>query len=120
RQTFICESAGRRKGGILERGNQDAGLLPLDIRRHLYALDLRWIRPGHIEWQYLRSGRDEVLVFFLKSAHPVPRPAAQRQAPRDIFARKLEPALHLPDNRVLNQVAMLADVLALAGCKPPG
>jgi hypothetical protein len=106
------EHAHRRANGcqlhcwIAGRRDVQAGLHPVDIVVLRYSRDLRWVWLVDVEWRQLRSGKNEVLVFFKECLR-------RRQSwPWAVSAR----ATSAPVSRNPSSISLLRVSLNASGC----
>src|SRR6267378_4173659 len=108
------ESGGDRDRRVAGDGDVVAALHPVEVVVHAHAGDLA--RPFFVD----REGRQLVdraqkeLIVLQEAPHAVKQVAAQRLRPGDFLGRELEAFLDVPDHGVLEFVAVLLEVDAVA------
>src|SRR5688500_18019840 len=114
RQTLGREAGRHRERRVAGDGDVVAAFHPVEVVAHFYAGDLaRPLRLDRIRRQLVHRAEEE-LVSLEEAAHAVEQLAAQRHRPGDFFGRELEPLLDVPDDVVLQLVAVLFEQAAKA------
>ena len=106
-QAVLREAAGHRDGRVAGNGDIVARAHPVYVGVHLYAVDLCYVRLHDVEGRVLAHREDHELVGLHEPPHVVEDLRAFCLRVADLQGRELQPLLHVPDNRVLELIAVL-------------
>src|SRR5439155_17709655 len=114
REPFGREAGGDRDRGVAGDGDVVAALHPVEVVAHAHAGDLA--RPFLLdrEGRQLVYGAQKEVVALQEPPHAVKQVAAQRLRAGDFLRRELQSFLDVPDDGVLEFVAVLLEVDAVA------
>ncbi len=120
RETLRSEACGDGDGGMTGHRDARAGSHPLDVGRHWRAVDLSRVGDVGGEGRDLRDGKQEEFVLPEKVVHVAVDLGTQARGAADIGPREGASLLDIPDDGVLQLVAVVVEKITVAQFEVPG